>query len=63
MADVFGALTPDRPYHAKVTCERAEEMMAKDSGTRFDPAVVGAFQETPRSEWIELEQSVAARAR
>lgn len=62
VADVFDALTSDRPYHAKVSCEQARELIGKDSGTHFDPAVVGAFREIPCGDWIELEKHVAGEA-
>jgi response regulator RpfG family c-di-GMP phosphodiesterase len=44
VADVFDALTSERPYkHAWSTTEAQTEIEAK-SGTQFDPAVVAAFR-------------------
>jgi len=52
VADVFDALTTDRPYKAAMTRERAIEIIAQGSGQHFDPQVVDAFmaiQDTFRS--------------
>jgi putative nucleotidyltransferase with HDIG domain len=62
VADVFDALTSDRPYHAKVGCRQAREAIAADSGTHFDPTVVNAFQGVPSREWMELRRQLAGEA-
>lgn len=43
VADVFDALTSERPYKAAWTMERARQMLADSSGAHFDPACVEAF--------------------
>jgi putative two-component system response regulator len=43
VADVFDALTSDRPYRAAVPNATVYEMMAAESGRHFDPAVLTAF--------------------
>ncbi len=43
VADVLDALTSDRPYRPASTMPVAREMIARDSGTHFDPRVVEAF--------------------
>jgi HD-GYP domain-containing protein (c-di-GMP phosphodiesterase class II) len=43
-ADVFDALTADRPYRAAMSVSKALEIMTKDVGTAFDPACFGALQ-------------------
>jgi putative two-component system response regulator len=43
LADVFDALTHDRPYKEAWTLEAAVAEIARGSGTAFDPAVVDAF--------------------
>lgn len=43
LADVFDALTHDRPYKEKWTKAAAVEYVTAHSGTQFDPSVVGAF--------------------
>jgi putative two-component system response regulator len=43
IADVFDALTSERPYKAAYTIERSLEIIAEGRGTHFDPQVVDAF--------------------
>src|SRR3990170_6688224 len=43
VADVFDALTTERPYRAAVSYREAADLIAKESGTHFDPEVVDAF--------------------
>ena len=43
VADVFDALTSDRPYRAALPNHTVYEMMAAESGRHFDPAVLNAF--------------------
>ncbi len=43
VADVFDALRTDRPYRAALSVEQAREIMMKDAGTSYDPAMLAAF--------------------
>ena len=43
VADVYDALTSDRPYRKAMSPYAAEEIIVKGSGTEFDPEVVQAF--------------------
>jgi len=43
VADVFDALTHDRPYKSAWSVERACAEIARSSGSQFDPRVVAAF--------------------
>ena len=43
VADVYDALTSDRPYRKAMSPYAAEEIIVKGSGTEFDPEVVRAF--------------------
>ncbi|MGY2048989.1 HD-GYP domain-containing protein [Methylobacterium sp. JK268] len=43
VADVFDALTSERPYKAAWTLEAARDHVVAQAGTHFDPAVVSAF--------------------
>lgn len=43
VADVFDALTSDRPYRRACSLEATIEMMAAARGTHFDPVVLDAF--------------------
>ena len=43
VADVFDALTSDRPYRAALPNHTVYDMMAAESGQHFDPAVLDAF--------------------
>lgn len=46
VADVFDALTSERPYKKAWTLEAALEHLVSGSGKHFDPQVVRAFQES-----------------
>lgn len=49
LADVFDALTSDRPYKRSWGVEEAVEFIQKNSGSHFDPMLVELFlQELPR---------------
>ena len=43
IADVFDALTNERPYKAAWPIEQAIELLQKESGRHFDPALVQLF--------------------
>jgi len=43
VADVYDALTTERPYKAPLSRDAARERLLSDSTTKFDPAVVQAF--------------------
>jgi ribonuclease P protein subunit RPR2 len=47
VADVFDALTTDRPYRPASPIAVAREMITAESDTQFDPAVVNAFNNVP----------------
>jgi putative nucleotidyltransferase with HDIG domain len=44
VADVFDALTTNRPYRVALSFERARAMIEAQSGRHFDPQVVAAFR-------------------
>jgi len=44
VADVYDALTSDRPYRKAMSPFDAKELIVKGAGTDFDPKVVSAFQ-------------------
>lgn len=43
VADRFEAMTTDRPYRKAIRPEKAANIIQRNSGTHFDPAVVDAF--------------------
>lgn len=43
IADVFDALTSERPYKKAWSVDDAVGLIRKESGKHFDPAVVSAF--------------------
>ncbi len=45
IADVFDALTSDRPYRARLPIEDALEIMREGRGTHFDPVLLDCFME------------------
>jgi putative nucleotidyltransferase with HDIG domain len=44
VSDVFDALTSDRPYRQAMSVAEATEMIEREAGRQFDPAVVAAFK-------------------
>jgi putative two-component system response regulator len=56
LADVFDALTHERPYKHAWPIERAVGEVLKLSGSHFDPAVVNAFLELDSSRLTELAE-------
>ncbi len=67
-ADVFDALTSDRPYKKAWSVEDAKALIEKESGKHFDPAVCEAFFavvdrfEGIRTEYAETRAPEARRA-
>jgi putative nucleotidyltransferase with HDIG domain len=45
VADVFDALTTDRPYRVAFSREEAIRMMRSDAGRMFDPSIFAVFEE------------------
>ena len=50
VADVYDAVTSNRPYRAGLPKAKAIEVIRQKSGTQFDPAVVKSFLELMESE-------------
>jgi putative nucleotidyltransferase with HDIG domain len=48
VADVYDALTSVRSYKRAFTHEEAMDIMRKDAGTQFDPALFAAFEQVMR---------------
>jgi putative nucleotidyltransferase with HDIG domain len=62
VADVFDALTTDRPYRKAVVPWEAVQHIKKDAGVLFDPEVVKALERIWWSRERELAMRVAAPA-
>jgi HD-GYP domain-containing protein (c-di-GMP phosphodiesterase class II) len=45
VADVFTALTSERPYHRALTASQAREEIERNAGTQFDPEIVTRYFE------------------
>jgi len=43
VADVFDALSSRRPYKKPLSFEETMEIMARDTGSHFDPAIMAIF--------------------
>ncbi len=54
VADVYDALTSDRPYRKALTPFDAKDMIVKGSGTEFDPVIVDAFLKAFQSGSMEI---------
>ncbi len=53
VADVYDALTSDRPYRAGMTPDAALHEITRDAGTKFDGEVVAALKDLIESDSIE----------
>lgn len=54
VADVYDSLTSDRPYPKAMSLFEARDVIAKGSGTDFDPRVVDAFMDAFRRGELEV---------
>lgn len=54
LIDVYDALRSIRPYKPALPHEEARNIILRESGKHFDPAVVRAFAEVPGSVWDEI---------
>jgi putative two-component system response regulator len=59
IADVFDALTHDRPYKHAMALDQALAEIRSLSGRQFDPQVVEAFEALPHADLLELKLPVA----
>jgi putative nucleotidyltransferase with HDIG domain len=59
VVDAFDAITSDRPYSKARSYEQVVEILLKESGKTFDPAVVQAFLSIPEEEWQRIRDSVS----
>jgi putative nucleotidyltransferase with HDIG domain len=55
VADVYDAMTTDRPYAKAMSPLDAKETVTRGSGTNFDPLVVKAFVEAFQSGELEID--------
>ena len=62
VADVFDALTSDRPYRDAMSIGDAMELITREAGQQFDPAVVSAFKARAESIVAILRQHRAQEA-
>jgi putative nucleotidyltransferase with HDIG domain len=54
VADVFDAITSNRPYRTALALDEAREEIARGLGSHFDPAVVEAFLRVPLGRLEEI---------
>lgn len=57
VADVYDAMTSDRPHARAMSPLDAQEVITKGSGTNFDPVVVQAFQRAFQGGEMEIDFS------
>jgi putative two-component system response regulator len=60
IADVYDALTSDRPYKKSFSHEESVEIIRAGRGTHFDPQIVGVFL-LHEQEFKEAEHKIRAR--
>lgn len=58
VADVYDALTSDRPYRKAMTPFEARDVLIQGSGTEFDPNVVDAFVSAFRKNELEIPEVI-----
>lgn len=63
VADVFDALSSRRPYKNPLPFEQVMEILRKDTGTHFDPAVMRAFERISQDVRERLKDSSEQSAR
>jgi HD-GYP domain-containing protein (c-di-GMP phosphodiesterase class II) len=56
VADVYDALTSDRPYRKAMSPFEARDIIVKGSGGDFDPRVVAAFEVAFRAQTLEIPE-------
>ena len=56
LADVYDALTSERPYKAAQPASRARQIIQSESGRHFDPVIVHAFQNR-FAKFLQIRQS------
>ena len=56
VADVFDAITSNRPYRTALALDEARDEVARGSGSHFDPAVVEAFMRIPLQRLDEINR-------
>jgi putative nucleotidyltransferase with HDIG domain len=56
VADVFDAITSNRPYRTALALGEAREEVARGTGSHFDPAVVEAFMRIPLGRLDEINR-------
>jgi PAS domain S-box-containing protein len=61
VADVFDALTHDRPYKSAWPTARAIAEIKHEAGSHFDPRVVAAFLAMHNAGWMDTEHSETHR--
>src|SRR5437899_3041567 len=54
VADVFDAVTSNRPYRTALPVDAAREEIARGRGTHFDPQVADAFARIPIERLVEI---------
>jgi ribonuclease P protein subunit RPR2 len=56
VADVFDAITSNRPYRTALALDEAREEITRGIGSHFDPAVVEAFMRIPPERLDEINR-------
>jgi cyclic di-GMP phosphodiesterase len=54
VADVFDAVTSNRPYRTALPVEAARQEIVRGRGTHFDPQVADAFLAVPVERLVEI---------
>jgi ribonuclease P protein subunit RPR2 len=59
VADVFDALTTQRPYRTPSPIAEARGMIEMGSGSHFDPAIIAAFNEIPDATFEAIRTEIS----
>jgi HD-GYP domain-containing protein (c-di-GMP phosphodiesterase class II) len=55
VVDAFEAMTSDRPYRKAMDASNARDLLTKEAGMQFDPAIVQTFLELLDADAIHIE--------
>ncbi len=60
IVDVYDALRSNRPYKSALPHEQAFEIIVRDAGKHFDPAITVLFHKIPQTIWQELADAAVS---